>query len=424
MPGGARPVRPPNFLGKDYYGELGLKPGATPKEIRSAYYALINAVHPDKCPPQEQEAAKKRAQRLNEAYEVLYKKSEWKAAYASHLRKKEQEQQKADEAKAKWDEAVKKRQAKQEKRKREQARRQAEERKRKREQRRDEEFYYQQQQREQQRRDEEFHYQQQQARRSSKTAKEPRPEPAFDPFRDPGDLKAERKRRAEAYQQARRHVRRGIPFGAFAAGCGCLGLVLVGFIISSILPRNETIKQQLMMMTAGELERALVRVRHRQIAEYLKGANVLDPTKMNSEQFAVFMAQLFGHWRKTEWDSGKKDRCAHLGEYWFNEEHYLAWTLALNQAVFGTGGTYWRKHRTLVIGLVNQEIGALERQLDSRPEWQLKVLREDTLPLLKRVAASLEEFAFEEKEALYQRHEIDVRRIRATFARYRADQGK
>ncbi|XP_031499172.1 uncharacterized protein LOC116263575 [Nymphaea colorata] len=58
----------------DYYAELGVGPNASPEEIRSAYRKQAVRWHPDKwrrVPPELAEEAKKRFQKIQEAYSVL-----------------------------------------------------------------------------------------------------------------------------------------------------------------------------------------------------------------------------------------------------------------------------------------------------------------------------------------------------------------
>src|SRR5437764_5033920 len=54
---------------KDYYEILGLKRGATDKEIRSAYRKLARKFHPDVNPGDKE--AESRFKEINEAHEVL-----------------------------------------------------------------------------------------------------------------------------------------------------------------------------------------------------------------------------------------------------------------------------------------------------------------------------------------------------------------
>jgi curved DNA-binding protein len=54
---------------KDYYNVLGVKKGATEKEIKSAYRKLARKYHPDLNPNDREAEAK--FKELNEAYVVL-----------------------------------------------------------------------------------------------------------------------------------------------------------------------------------------------------------------------------------------------------------------------------------------------------------------------------------------------------------------
>ena len=60
---------------KDYYSILGIKPGASKKEIRDAYHARIRVVHPDrfdqKTQPAEWQKANEMMAEINEAYSEL-----------------------------------------------------------------------------------------------------------------------------------------------------------------------------------------------------------------------------------------------------------------------------------------------------------------------------------------------------------------
>ena len=54
---------------KDYYGLLGLKPGASSREIRRAYKMSVRKWHPDLHP--DDPASSTKVQEINDAYEVL-----------------------------------------------------------------------------------------------------------------------------------------------------------------------------------------------------------------------------------------------------------------------------------------------------------------------------------------------------------------
>jgi len=54
---------------KDYYGLLGLQPGASGREVRRAYRRLVRKWHPDLNP--DDPAGRTKIQEVNEAYEVL-----------------------------------------------------------------------------------------------------------------------------------------------------------------------------------------------------------------------------------------------------------------------------------------------------------------------------------------------------------------
>ncbi|HEY6223163.1 MAG TPA: J domain-containing protein, partial [Gemmatimonadales bacterium] len=55
------------------YGVLGLAPGATPDEVKTAYRDLVKVWHPDRFPDSERlrEKAQRQLQLYNEAYELL-----------------------------------------------------------------------------------------------------------------------------------------------------------------------------------------------------------------------------------------------------------------------------------------------------------------------------------------------------------------
>ncbi|MEI6285035.1 MAG: DnaJ domain-containing protein [Bacillota bacterium] len=55
----------------DYYDTLGVKRGATEKEIKSAYRKLAKEFHPDKHQGDKKKVAEEKFKQLNEAYEVL-----------------------------------------------------------------------------------------------------------------------------------------------------------------------------------------------------------------------------------------------------------------------------------------------------------------------------------------------------------------
>lgn len=57
--------------GADPHQVLGLKPGATVDEVRSAYRALAKKHHPDVAPPAERAAAEERMRRIQTAYDAL-----------------------------------------------------------------------------------------------------------------------------------------------------------------------------------------------------------------------------------------------------------------------------------------------------------------------------------------------------------------
>jgi hypothetical protein len=75
----------------DLYAELGLTPNATAEEIRAAYKNLIKETHPDKFPnlsARERERIERRAQRLNEAKNILLdeqKRRQYDELYKQHL---------------------------------------------------------------------------------------------------------------------------------------------------------------------------------------------------------------------------------------------------------------------------------------------------------------------------------------------------
>ncbi len=56
---------------KDHYATLGVARDAEAIVIRAAYKALSQRYHPDKCPPDEHEAAHRRMSEINEAFDVL-----------------------------------------------------------------------------------------------------------------------------------------------------------------------------------------------------------------------------------------------------------------------------------------------------------------------------------------------------------------
>ncbi len=54
---------------KDYYGILGLQPGAAPRDIKLAYRNLVKKWHPDFHP--DDPRCVEKMQEINEAYEML-----------------------------------------------------------------------------------------------------------------------------------------------------------------------------------------------------------------------------------------------------------------------------------------------------------------------------------------------------------------
>jgi DnaJ-domain-containing protein 1 len=65
----------------DPYAELGVQPNATEVEVKSAYKAMMALYHPDRVQhlgPELQEVAKRKAQALNRAYELLKQRNGWR----------------------------------------------------------------------------------------------------------------------------------------------------------------------------------------------------------------------------------------------------------------------------------------------------------------------------------------------------------
>ncbi len=74
--GGSRAKPEGRRVEKDPFEILGVKPGARPEEIRSAYRRVVQEYHPDKVShlgPELQELAKQKFIEIQEAYETLMK---------------------------------------------------------------------------------------------------------------------------------------------------------------------------------------------------------------------------------------------------------------------------------------------------------------------------------------------------------------
>lgn len=61
-------------LGPDPHEVLGVRPGASADEIRTAYRALAKKHHPDVAPPDQRPAAEQRMRRIQQAYDALVKR--------------------------------------------------------------------------------------------------------------------------------------------------------------------------------------------------------------------------------------------------------------------------------------------------------------------------------------------------------------
>uniref|UniRef100_A0A8D0F6P4 DnaJ homolog subfamily C member 9 n=1 Tax=Strix occidentalis caurina TaxID=311401 RepID=A0A8D0F6P4_STROC len=59
------------FGSRDLYGVLGVRPQASPAEIRRGYHRASLRLHPDRAEPQDKEEATRRFQILSQAYAVL-----------------------------------------------------------------------------------------------------------------------------------------------------------------------------------------------------------------------------------------------------------------------------------------------------------------------------------------------------------------
>ena len=63
------------FTEREARAVLGLDPNAGLEEIKKKYRDMARKIHPDKVPAEEQEAAKKKMQEVQEAYDLLTGKS-------------------------------------------------------------------------------------------------------------------------------------------------------------------------------------------------------------------------------------------------------------------------------------------------------------------------------------------------------------
>lgn len=236
----------------------------------------------------------------------------------------------------------------------------------------------------------------------------------------------EKERLRNTYRNAR--LKKGITlFQLIYGGCGsgCLILVLLLFI----LPRScRSTKEELTVWTGNATERLLIENRHEAIEFYLDYGNIRNPQAMTLREFANFIDIVFLNWRRHEW-SDEGPRCAHVGEMRHNEEHYLAWAVALTQATYGRWVDFGPQ--------LDRVIAHLENRIVSMPRWQFKNLRNEILPLLRGLGTLWKDLPQEEKEALYppgneneywpkhskpedipplfRRHEIDPSRIKSTF---------
>lgn len=72
--------RPPGPDEEHIYREhlrvFGLKPGATPDQIKAAYRKLVAKHHPDRAPPAKREAATERLTKINAAFQYLKQRHE------------------------------------------------------------------------------------------------------------------------------------------------------------------------------------------------------------------------------------------------------------------------------------------------------------------------------------------------------------